>query len=105
MDNEASVLNTLNELLKWIKASSYSNVESLLRNALPDSKSRLAYQLTDGTKSVKELLASAKIGQATLYTLYKRCTSMGLMEELPNGKRKRSFDLADFGLLPEDGDE
>jgi len=90
----------LREILIWTKANAYQNVELLLRRALPDEKSRIAYQLTDGSRKVKEIQSAASIGSATIARLFDRCVAMGLMEEVEPGKRHRLFDLDHFDMMP-----
>jgi hypothetical protein len=93
------VLSLLTDIRNWTRASSYSAVKKLLQEALPDAKSRMAYQLLDGNASIDQVRAAAKMSPNSLVALAERCTAMGLMEVRDDKKRVRLFDLKDFGLL------
>jgi hypothetical protein len=96
-DNELSVLK---EIRNWIKASSFLSVKTQLEVALPDTKSRSAYQLLDGNMSLDQVRITCKMSPNSLQALVERCVAMGLMEITDDKKRKRLFNLMDFGLVP-----
>jgi hypothetical protein len=100
--NEERLLEVLVDMRNWIRASSYGSVKSLLEAALPDSKSRMAYQMLDGNASIDQVRAACKMSPNALVALANRCTSMGLMEVKQDKKRVRHFDLSDFGLIGAD---
>jgi hypothetical protein len=97
--NDAS-LAVLMEIRNWIRASSFGSVKGLLETALPDAKSRSAYQMMDGSATVEQIRIACKMSPNALVALAQRCTSMGLMELRADKKRVRLFDLSDFGLNP-----
>jgi hypothetical protein len=97
-----NVLVVLKEILNWTRASSFHSVKSLLQEALPDAKSRAAFQMLDGTKSIEQVRTACKMSPNGLIALAQRCTAMGLMEVNGDKKRSRLFDLADFGLIAEE---
>jgi hypothetical protein len=99
---DENVLGVLKEILNWTRASSFHSVKALLQEALPDAKSRAAFQMMDGTKSVDQVRTACKMSPNGLIALAQRCTAMGLMEMNGDKKRLRLFDLADFGLIDED---
>ena len=99
---DENVLSVLKEILNWTRASSFHSVKSLLEEARPDAKSRAAFQMMDGTKSVDQVRTTCKMSPNGLIALAQRCTAMGLMEMNGDKKRVRLFDLADFGLIDED---
>lgn len=95
-ENELAVLL---EIRNWIRASSYMSVKQLLETALPDTKSRMTYQMMDGSLTSEQIRLACKVSPNTIVTLSQRWTSLGLMELGSDKRRKRIFDLADFGLL------
>lgn len=97
--NDAS-LAVLTEIRNWIRASSFGSVKGLLETALPDAKSRSAYQMMDGAATVEQIRIACRMSPNALVALAQRCTSMGLMELRADKKRVRLFDLSDFGLNP-----
>lgn len=99
MDEATAILK---EMLKWIRAGSFSQVEHMLLTALPDSRKRIAYQAIDGSHTIDNVKKAAGMGYKAVNDLIDRCIAMGLMEKV-DGKPRRSFDLRDFGLLSESG--
>jgi hypothetical protein len=98
MSDEA-ILAVLTEIRNWTRAASFGAVKALLEAALPDAKSRAAYQMLDGTSSVQQVRTACKMSPNGVVALAQRCTAMGLMESRPDKKRVRLFDLSDFGLI------
>ncbi len=93
------IVELLADIRNWIRAASYSTVKALLESALPDAKSRAAYQMLDGTATVEQVRTSCKMSPNAIVALAQRCTAMGLMELRADKKRVRIFDLVDFGLI------
>ena len=97
------ILTVLTDIRNWTRAASYSSVKALLEQALPDDKSRAAYQMMDGTTpSMEQVRIACKIGRSTLFALADRWTAMGLMEVKEDKRRIRLFNLTDFDLLDSD---
>lgn len=97
-----SALTVLKEILNWTRAASFHSVKALLQEALPDSKSRRAFQMLDGTKSMEQVRIACKMSPNGLIALAQKCVAMGLMELTEDKKRVRLFDLDDFDLnVPE----
>lgn len=99
--SEDPLLSVLEEIRNWIRAAAHSPVKTQLENALPDGKSRLAYQLFDGSASVEQVRTKCKLSPNAVVALTSRCISMGLMAVNSDKRRVRLFDLNDFGLLPD----
>jgi len=99
--NDDSLLATLTDIRNWLRAAAHRPVQALLEDALPDAKSRAAYQMFDGTKSVEQVRKSCKMSPNAVVALTTRCVAVGLMETILDKRRRRLFDLNDFGLLTE----
>jgi hypothetical protein len=97
--NDEKILEILAEIRNWIRATFHASVKNSLEAALPDQKSRTAYQMFDGTATTEQVRIACKISPNGLLVLAQRWTAMGLMEIRPDKKRVRLFDLTDFGLL------
>ena len=97
--NEEKLLEVLTEIRNWIRAAAHGPVKTLLEAALPDAKSRAAYQMLDGRASMDQVRIACKMSPNALIALAQRCTAMGLMEMNEDKKRLRLFDLEDFGLI------
>ena len=97
--SEDKLLEVLVEIRNWIRAAAHGPVKTLLEVAIPDSKSRMAYQMLDGSASMDQVRIACKMSPNALVALANLCTSMGLMELNKDKKRVRLFDLSDFGLI------
>lgn len=100
--SDERLLAVMTDIRNWIRASSHGSVKSLLETALPDSKDRAAYQMMDGTNTAEAVRVKCKMSPNAVLALAQRCVSMGLMELTEDKKRRRLFDLADFGLVGDD---
>lgn len=99
MKSEDELLDAILEIRNWIRAAAHEPVRASLEKALPDRKSRLAYQMHDGSASTDQIRIACKMSPNAVVALTSRCTAMGLMKIRSDKKRIRLFDLADFGLL------
>ena len=95
------LLAVLTDIRNWIRAAAHHPVQAMLEEALPDAKSRSAYQMFDGTASVDQVRTACKMSPNAVVALTTRCVAMGLMEANADKRRVRLFDLNDFGLLSE----
>ena len=78
--SEEGLLKVLVEIRNWIRVAAHEPVKGLLEVALPDLKSRAAYQMLDGTASMDQVRIACKMSPNALVALANRCMSMGLME-------------------------
>ena len=99
-ETETSVLAVLVEIRNWIRAATHRPVQALLEEALPDAKSRSAYQMMDGTMSIQQVRTACKMSPNAVVALAGRCVALGLMEANADKRSVRLFDLVDFGLIP-----
>ena len=99
---EERVFEAILEIRNWIRAAAFGPVKASLETALPDLKSRMAYQMLDGNTSTDQVRIACKMSPNAVVALTSRCISMGLMEVRQDKKRIRLFDLSDFGLVDTD---
>jgi hypothetical protein len=97
--SDDKLVDVLTDIRNWVRASSYASVKDLLQEALPDAKSRNAYQLLDGSASMEQVRVACKMSPNDLVALAQKCTAMGLMETNEDKKRVRLFDLTDFNMI------
>ena len=100
-DTDERILSVLTDIRNWIRAATYRPVRALLEEALPDEKSRAAYQMLDGAASTKQVRIACKMSPNAVVALTNRCIAMGIMDVNADNKRVRLFDLNHFGLSPE----
>jgi len=96
---EVETLKVLKELLVWTRVGFYADVKATLRDVINTEKKKLSYQMADGIKSGESIRVELTMSPNDLSDFFKQCTRLGLMEQLEDGKRRRLFDLKDFGLL------
>ncbi len=99
-DLSRELLQTTREIRNWIRAAAHGSVRKLLEDALPDDKAREAYQMTNGDTSIDTIRTHCKMSPNDVSAMQQRCVSFGLMEVIEGNRRRRLFDLSDFGLLP-----
>jgi hypothetical protein len=97
--SDDKLLAVLTDIRNWIRAASFQSVKILLEKALPDSKSRDAYQMLDGNASIEQVRIACKMSPNVLVALAQKCEAMGLMETSKDKKRVRLFDLTDFDMI------
>ena len=102
--------NTVNEILMWIKISSYSGVNEVIHREFDNPNDneeikelkRKIYILTDGENSSRDIekLINGKIKFASIATYQRRWRRQGLANATdptnPQSKTRRLFDLDDF---------
>ena len=66
MNSDEKILAALIEIRNWIRAGSYSSVKVLLQSALPDQKSRMAYQMLDGSATMEQVRVASKMSPNVL---------------------------------------
>lgn len=98
-ETEEKLLDVLVEMRNWLRIAVREPVKAALEAALPDAKSRAAYQMFDGSSSVEQVRVACKMSPNAVVALAARCTSIGLMEVTAEKKRIRLFDLQEFDLL------
>lgn len=95
-------LEVLKEILKWTRFSGIKQVKATLEEVLDSDQKRLAYQLSDRTRTTREVAALATGGgKTTIENWWKYWYRLGLGETVSvrGGDRfMRSFDLTDFGI-------
>src|SRR5439155_3600531 len=62
--NDDRLLTVLTDIRNWIRATAHRPVQALLEEALPDAKSRTAYQMLDGNASVEQVRTACKMSPA-----------------------------------------
>jgi hypothetical protein len=94
-------LAVLKDLRNWVRVATHLHVRKALEEALPDMKSRTAYQMFDGENSFDVIRVACKLSPNAVVALSTKCMALGLMETNADKKKIRLFDLNTFGLLSE----
>ena len=97
--SDDKVLSVVTDIRNWVRAASHGSVKTLLEAALADAKARRAYQMLDGTSSLDRVRVACKMSPNSVVAIAQQCVAMGLMEVTADNRRRRLFDLRDFGIL------
>lgn len=101
MSKEDKMIELLEELVKWTKVASIPKVKELLLGILESPEEIVAYQLSDGEKSGRDVAERANVTQPTIGNWWKKWIAAGIAEPISvqRGERaKRIFSLDDFGI-------
>jgi hypothetical protein len=95
----------LAELLRWVRASSFSEVQKLIekeffKDGKLDPVKAKIYQLSDGTTTSVAIAKASKVGQSTVSRLWKKWRQIGVAEFAGEDSQqtRRCFSLDDFGF-------
>lgn len=92
----------MRELLKLARFSASKQLKETLNFALDNDKKRLAYHLSDGKKTTREIASAVGLSFPTVAELWKDWFLLGLGETVSasGGSRfVKSFDLRTYGIL------
>jgi CRP-like cAMP-binding protein len=95
---EKELVDSVKEILKWIKIQAQPTAKSILEAALPDSSQRKIYQALDGKLTQKQLAESSRTSQPTISRLINSWQHAGIVEEVSPGRYSRTFDLNSLGI-------
>jgi len=101
MSKEDRMIELLEKLVKWTKVNSIPKVRDLLLGILESPEERVAYQFSDGRKTIREVAKLANVGTGTVSKWWKNWERAAITEPVSTkrGKRaKRVFSLDDFGI-------
>ena len=59
--SDEKIVAILTDMGNWIRASSLASVKTRLETALPDEKSRIAYQMLDGAATMEQVRVVCKM--------------------------------------------
>ena len=94
-------IELLEELVKWTKVTSIPKVKKLLLEILSSPEEKIAYQLSEGKKTVKQAAKQVNAATGTISGWWKKWIKAGIAEPIPvsGGTRaRRVFSLDDFGI-------
>lgn len=101
MSKEDQIVELLEELVRWTRVTSFPKVKDLLNGILTCPEEKVAYQSSDGEKTLREVAEMANVGTSTISRWWKAWIKAGIAESISvqRGERaKRIFSLDDFGI-------
>ena len=95
------IASILKELLKWTRFAGMQQLRNVLSQNLKTDVEMLVYELSDGTRSTREVASLTGIGSnATVAAYWKKWSKVGIVEPSPNyrGRYRRICSLEEVGL-------
>lgn len=92
---------TMKELLKWMRFAGMQQLRTILSQNLKTDVEMLVYELSDGTRSTRDIARLAGLGSHATVTVYwKRWSKLGIIESSPKfqGRYQRICSLEEVGL-------
>jgi hypothetical protein len=81
ISDDDAVLAELHEQTRWLRLLGLQALKPLLDKVLKTDKHRLAYELTDGKRTVREVAAAAGVSTGTVSKLWAEWTAAGICFE------------------------
>lgn len=95
------IASTLKELLKWSKFAGMQQLKNVLSQTLRTETEMLIYELSDGTRSTREVATATGVGSnATVAAFWKKWRKVGIVEPTTGqrGRYQRICSLEEVGL-------
>lgn len=100
--SDERLIELLEELVRWTKVTSIPKVKDLLEELLKTPEEKLAYALSDGKRTTREVAEMAKTSQISVSRHWREWIRAGIAEPIAakgGGNRAKSvFSLDDFGI-------
>src|SRR5438874_1090119 len=98
-NNDERVIALLEELVAWTRFSARSGLMETLRQVLSDPRHLRAYELTDGTRTQKEVGADSGMSQPAVSAIWQRWKRLGIVRDR-GGRAAHLIRPSDLGLEP-----
>lgn len=98
MSNEVDLLAELKEQTRWLRFLGLQQIRPLVAQLLRDERERRAYDLSDGSRTTREVAASAGVSNATISRWWTRWVALGLATTDDRGRARHMVSLADIGV-------
>ena len=100
MTGDEAVLTQLREQTKWLRFLGLQALHPLLVEVLASDKHRLAYEVSDGSRTVREVARLAGIGATTVFGLWREWMAIGICLESAEraGRAQHLMPLSRLGI-------
>lgn len=92
---------TMKELLKWMRFAGMQQLRTILSQNLKTDVEMLVYELSDGTRSTRDIARLAGLGShVTVAVYWKKWSKLGIVEPSPQfrGRYQKICSLEEVGL-------
>lgn len=99
-DMEARVVTLLRELVSWTRFQALPAVKATLEAELGEDRKKVAFESTDGQRTLREVAAAAGVPFSTVKGWWNRWFQIGIVRESGArvGRMERICSLRDVGL-------
>lgn len=99
-DTIKSVNIVLQEILRWTRFANISKLRETLLTELDSDEKKLAYDNSDGEKSLKEIAKISSAPTQTIHNWWQKWLHLGLVVESEKykGRMKKIISLEDVGI-------
>ncbi len=103
MAEEDRMVTLLEELVAWTRFANREALVRLWREVLVDPRHLVAYELSDGTRSQKEVGDNSRLSQPTISALWQKWRRLGIVTD-HKGRAAHLARPSDLGVdLPSEG--
>jgi hypothetical protein len=99
MNGDDRMVELMEELVAWTKFAHQEALITVWRKVIVDEKHLVAYELTDGTRTQRDVAEASGLSQPTISALWQKWRRTGLARELPGGKVRHLARPSDFGIV------
>lgn len=94
------IAELLEQQLALIKLINFQKIQEIINDNLETDTDKLIYELSDGTRSVREIEKLTNVSRTTISNLWEKWTELGLMkeDERVKGRKKRLISLNALGI-------
>jgi hypothetical protein len=100
MNGDDAILEQLQEQTKWLRFLGIQALRPLLVEVLASDKHRLAYEVSDGSRTVRDVAKLAGMGASTVSGLWREWMAIGVCSEsaLRAGRAQHVMPLSRLGI-------
>lgn len=95
---QEAVLVELREQTKWLRFLALQQLRPALSEVLAGKAERIAYDMSDGTRTQRDVASDANVSQATISRWWNRWAARGLGTVDDRGRFKHLTELASVGI-------
>ena len=95
---DTAILDELREQTKWLRLLGLQALRPVVEGVLKTDRQRLAFELTDGGRSIRDVAHEAGLGVTTVARWWQEWLTAGICIEVP-GKAGRAEQLTSLSRL------
>ena len=93
-----SMLLELREQTRWLRFLGLQQVRPILLELLRDQRERLAFDLSDGSRTTREVAAQVGVSGATISRWWTKWAALGIVSQDERGTARHLVRIDDVGM-------